>query len=35
MRNLIIGIDSGTQSTKVLVIDAKDGKGARLGHSRV
>ena len=26
MRNLIIGIDSGTQSTKVLVIDAKDGK---------
>src|SRR5215831_17775629 len=26
MRSLIIGIDSGTQSTKVLVIDAKDGK---------
>jgi xylulokinase len=26
MRNLIIGIDSGTQSTKVLVIDARDGK---------
>jgi xylulokinase len=26
MRNLIIGIDSGTQSTKALVIDARDGK---------
>src|SRR5512138_3683014 len=26
MRTLVIGIDSGTQSTKVLVIDAKDGK---------
>src|SRR5258706_11171823 len=26
MRNLIVGIDSGTQSTKVLVIDARDGK---------
>src|SRR4029079_14395139 len=26
MRSLILGIDSGTQSTKVLVIDAKDGK---------
>src|SRR6476661_4668716 len=26
MRNLLLGIDSGTQSTKVLVIDAKDGK---------
>ena len=26
MRSLIIGIDSGTQSTKVLVVDAKDGK---------
>src|SRR2546423_14762558 len=26
MRTLIIGIDSGTQSTKVLVIDARDGK---------
>ncbi len=26
MRSLIIGVDSGTQSTKVLVIDAKDGK---------
>src|SRR3954470_3813595 len=26
MRNLIIGIDSGTQSTKVLVVDARDGK---------
>src|SRR5436305_7730132 len=26
MRNLILGIDSGTQSTKALVIDARDGK---------
>jgi xylulokinase len=26
MRNLVIGIDSGTQSTKVLVVDAKNGK---------
>ncbi|HZI77322.1 MAG TPA: FGGY family carbohydrate kinase, partial [Gemmatimonadales bacterium] len=26
MRTLIIGIDSGTQSTKVLVIDARNGK---------
>jgi xylulokinase len=26
MRNLIVGLDSGTQSTKVLVIDARDGK---------
>jgi xylulokinase len=26
MRNLLIGIDSGTQSTKVLVVDARDGK---------
>src|SRR5437764_12190066 len=26
MRNLIIVIDSGTQSTKVLVVDARDGK---------
>src|SRR4051812_28612834 len=26
MRQLLLGIDSGTQSTKVLVIDAKDGK---------
>ncbi len=26
MRTLIIGIDSGTQSTKVLVVDAKNGK---------
>src|SRR6476646_9756105 len=26
MRSLILGIDSGTQSTKVLVVDAKDGK---------
>jgi len=26
MRTLILGIDSGTQSTKVLVIDARDGK---------
>ncbi|MFO1500976.1 MAG: xylulokinase [Verrucomicrobiota bacterium] len=25
MRNLVLGIDSGTQSTKVLVIDAKNG----------
>src|SRR5882762_2604992 len=26
MRNLLIGIDSGTQSTKVVVVDARDGK---------
>ena len=26
MRDLLIGIDSGTQSTKVLVVDAKDGR---------
>ena len=26
MRELLIGIDSGTQSTKVLVVDARDGK---------
>ena len=26
MRNLIIGIDSGTQSTKVVVVDSRDGK---------
>lgn len=26
MRTLLIGIDSGTQSTKALVVDAKDGK---------
>ena len=26
MRTLLIGIDSGTQSTKVLVVDAKNGK---------
>src|SRR3954466_15960738 len=26
MRNLLIGIDSGTQSTKALVVDSKDGK---------
>src|ERR1051326_7103622 len=26
MRTLILGIDSGTQSTKVLAVDAKDGK---------
>ncbi len=26
MRTLVVGIDSGTQSTKVLVIDARDGK---------
>jgi xylulokinase len=26
MRDLLLGIDSGTQSTKVLVVDARDGK---------
>src|SRR5437763_2682642 len=26
MRTLVLGIDSGTQSTKVLVVDARDGK---------
>src|ERR1035438_4839526 len=26
MRTLLLGIDSGTQSTKVLVMDARDGK---------
>src|SRR5262249_33337462 len=26
MRTLLIGVDSGTQSTKVLVVDAKSGK---------
>ena len=26
MRTLIIGVDSGTQSTKALVIDARDGR---------
>ena len=26
MRDLYIGIDSGTQSTKALVVDAKNGK---------
>src|SRR6185436_19741312 len=26
MRTLLLGIDSGTQSTKVLVVDAKNGK---------
>jgi xylulokinase len=26
MRNLLLGIDSGTQSTKVLVVDARNGK---------
>src|SRR5882672_4922788 len=26
MRTLLIGIDSGTQSTRVLVVDAKNGK---------
>ncbi|MGH7970648.1 MAG: FGGY family carbohydrate kinase, partial [Limisphaerales bacterium] len=26
MRTLLLGVDSGTQSTKVLVVDAKDGK---------
>src|SRR3982751_298312 len=26
MRNLLIGIDSGTQSTKVVVVDSRDGK---------
>src|SRR5256885_4033782 len=26
MRNLLVGIDSGTQSTKVVVVDSRDGK---------
>src|SRR6266851_6491251 len=26
MRTLLLGIDSGTQSTKVVVVDARDGK---------
>src|SRR3974390_641708 len=26
MRTLLLGVDSGTQSTKVLVVDARDGK---------
>src|ERR1044071_4035081 len=26
MRELLLGIDSGTQSTKVLVVDSRDGK---------
>jgi len=26
MRDLLVGIDSGTQSTKVLIVDAKDGR---------
>ena len=26
MRNLLVGVDSGTQSTKVVVIDARDAK---------
>ena len=26
MRNLLVGIDSGTQSTKALVVDSRDGK---------
>src|SRR5436190_11319703 len=26
MRDLVLGIDSGTQSTKVVVVDARDGK---------
>jgi len=26
MKTLLIGIDSGTQSTKVLAVDARDGK---------
>jgi xylulokinase len=26
MRTLLLGIDSGTQSTKALVVDARDGK---------
>src|SRR5215471_626404 len=26
MKTLLLGIDSGTQSTKVLVVDARDGK---------
>ena len=34
MRTLILGLDSGTQSTKVLVVDARTGKVlARAGHS--
>jgi len=35
MRTLLLGIDSGTQSTKVLVVDARDGKvvaSAAQGH---
>jgi xylulokinase len=31
MRNLILGIDSGTQSTKVLAMDARDGKVVGIG----
>jgi len=31
MRTLILGIDSGTQSTKVLAVDARDGKVAGTG----
>jgi xylulokinase len=31
MRTLIIGIDSGTQSTKVLAVDARDGKVVGMG----
>ena len=31
MRNLILGIDSGTQSTKVLAVDTRDGKVAGVG----
>ena len=26
MRTLLLGVDSGTQSTKVMVVDARDGK---------
>lgn len=31
MRNLILGIDSGTQSTKVLAVDVRDGKVVGIG----
>ncbi|MBI1842958.1 MAG: xylulokinase [Verrucomicrobia bacterium] len=33
MRTLVIGIDSGTQSTKALVVDAKSGKVAGAGSA--
>ena len=38
MRTLLLGIDSGTQSTKVLVVDAKNGKvlaSASLGYDLI